>query len=256
MTSIFILSHGEGPPILFVHGNPDSADLWIPLIERLPGFRCVAPDLPGFGRSELPQNFKFSLPELAGFIEAAVQKAKILEPLHLVVHDFGGPFGLAWAVSHPQKVKSICVMNTTFFPDYRWHRWARVWRTPVLGEMSMAVIYWPLFLKTMKQGSPKLSEGHIRKTYESITPQMKRAVLKLYRATDPENFAGWEERLLELTARIPALVLWGDRDPYISRRFAERFGARKVVHFPEGGHWFQLEYPDEVAAEIKNFLER
>src|SRR5690242_18872814 len=97
--SIFILERGEGPPILFVHGNPDSADIWLPLIDRLPGYRCIAPDLPGFARSALPYNFHFSLSELADFIQRATDQAKVTEPVHLVVHDFGGPFGLAWAVS-------------------------------------------------------------------------------------------------------------------------------------------------------------
>ena len=253
-SSIFILTRGEGPPVLFVHGNPDSSDIWTPLIDRLPGYRCVALDLPGFGRTNVPDNFHFSLPELADFIERAVNQANITEPVHLVVHDFGGPFGFAWAVSHPEKVRSICVMNTTFFSDYRWHRWAKVWRTPILGEISMATMNWPLFMKTMRQSLKNVSDAHIRKTYDAITPQMKKTVLKLYRATDPENFKGWEDRLLALTARVPTLVLWGDRDPYISPRFAERFGATKVVHFAQTGHWLMLEHPDEVATEIKNFL--
>jgi pimeloyl-ACP methyl ester carboxylesterase len=251
--SIFLIDRGEGPPIFFIHGNPDSADVWLPLIDRLQGYRCIAPDLPGFGRSTLPKGFRFSLPELADFIKRAMNQANVTEPVHLVVHDFGGPFGFAWAVSHPEKVQSICVMNTTFFSDYRWHRWAKIWRTPLLGEISMATMNWPLFLKTMRQNLKNVSDEEIRKTYDKITPQMKKAVLKLYRATNPENFVGWEDRLLALTARVPTLVLWADHDPYISPRFAQRYRAKKVVHFLETGHWVMLEHPDKVAIELKAF---
>ena len=60
-------------------------------------------------------------------------------PIDLVVHDFGGLFGLAWAVRHPERVRRLAILNTMFFPDYRWHFWARVWRTPLLGELSLAV---------------------------------------------------------------------------------------------------------------------
>lgn len=57
-----------------------------------------------------------------------------------------------------------------------------------------------------------------------------------------------------LTARVPAVVLWGDRDPYISRRYAERFGARAVRHFGHLGHWTQLEAPHDVARELLAFF--
>ncbi len=82
---------------------------------------------------------------------------------------------------------------------------------------------------------------------------MKRWCLRLYRATDPKNFVGWEDRLMELTAKVPALVFLGDRDIYISRRYAERFGAQQVVHFPDCGHWVPVEAAEEVSNHLLKF---
>ncbi|HJZ12636.1 MAG TPA: alpha/beta hydrolase [Acidobacteriota bacterium] len=250
--AIHLIECGSGPSILFLHGNPDSGDLWIPVMDRLePEFRCFAPDLPGFGRSKAPPNFDCSLQQMAAFVEGLVDAARIPLPLHVVVHDFGGPFGMAWAVTHREQVKSLCVMNSTFFSDFHWHFWARIWRTPLLGELSLATMNWPLFRHEMQRGSRKLTEEQMRHTYKNVTPALKRMVLRLYRATDPANFRGWEGQLLELISQIPTLVLWGDRDPYISPRYAERFGAARVVHYPECGHWVPLEESDSVAAELR-----
>jgi pimeloyl-ACP methyl ester carboxylesterase len=254
---IYVVEEGAGPLLLFLHGNPDSSHLWLDLIARLKdSFRCVAPDLPGFGRSGVPEGFECSLDGLAGFVEQFVNEAGLPTPLDLVVHDFGGIFGLAWAVRHAARVRRIVVMNTVFHTDYRWHPWARVWRTPILGELSMALMNRPLFAREMSSGSPGLTRAQIDATYDRITPRMKRMVLRLYRASEPRNYAGWQDELLSMAKRVPICVLWGDRDPYIAPRFAERFGAREVHHFRERGHFLPLEAPYEVAAHMRDFLGR
>ncbi len=255
MTGIHILEEGSGSPVLFLHGNPDTSDLWKPIIGELrDAFRCIAPDLPGFGDSEAPDDFDCSLPSMVKFVDDVLQQEGVTGPCGLVVHDFGGPFGLAWAVKNPDRVSRICVINTNFFSDFRWHIWAKVWRTPLLGELSLATMTWPLFRNALKKGSRLLSEADMRHAYSRLTPGMKKMTLRLYRATDPENFRGWEDRLLEVTAKVPTLVLWGDQDPYISKRFAERYGAKKVVHFPDSGHWVPLEKRAEAAAILREFL--
>jgi pimeloyl-ACP methyl ester carboxylesterase len=69
-TSIHLEDEGSGPPALFLHGNPDSSILWRQVIKELkPRFRCLAPDLPGFGHSSIPQNFNYSLTEMAAFVD-------------------------------------------------------------------------------------------------------------------------------------------------------------------------------------------
>ena len=247
---------GEGPPVLLLHGNPDSGMMWEGIASRLgTRFRCVAPDLPGFGHSQVPFGYQPSLDGMAQFVEQFLLAADLERPLDVIAHDFGGPFTFAWAIKHPAAVRRIVAINTAFFSDYRWHFWARVWRTPVLGELSMAVMNRPMFERELRRASgQRLPAQHLERTWALMTPRMKKEVLRLYRATGAENFNDWENSFLALTAARPTLVIWGDKDPYISPRFAERFGARKVVHLPEAGHWALVEAPAECADAILRFL--
>lgn len=252
---VYYVDKGSGPPILFLHGVPDTADVWSDVITGLSkGYRCLAPDLPGFGRSIAPPGFDCSLANRARFINELVEALGIDVPLNLVVHDLGGPYGLAWAVKHPEKVNRIAIMNTLFQSDYRWHIWARIWRTPLLGELSMMVMNWPLFFWELRRGSRKLTREQIRHTYSFKSRMVKQMILRLYRATDPEVFVGWEDALLNLTARVPTLVLWGDHDPYIAKHFAGRFGSQMVQYFPDCGHWLPQEAPEEVSKRLEEFF--
>jgi len=178
----------------------------------------------------------------------------LTEPVNLVVHDFGGPFGLAWAVRHPERVRRLAVINSVFHADYRGHLWAWVWRTPLLGELSLALLTRRAFARALRRGSPGLPREHIDRAYALVSPRMKRTVLRLYRAVAPGDLAGWEDELRQLTGRVPTLVLWGDRGPYLPRGYAERFGAVEVRHFPERGHWLPAEAPAEVAEALRRFL--
>jgi len=254
-SSVYLVDQGSGPPILLLHGNPDSSDVWSGIITHLKEqYRCLAPDLPGFGRSATPPDFECSLDAMAAYIDDLVTAIGIDEPVILAVHDFGGPYGLAWAIKHRSKVMRIVIFNTLFFADYEWHFWARVWRRPIIGELSMKVMNRRLFEREMKKGAVNLSPNRIREAYALVTPQTKDMILRLYRATDPAKFNGWESQLLELTARVPTCVLWGDRDPYIQKKYAERFGAASVRHFPYLGHWPPAEAPTEISEILLPFL--
>jgi pimeloyl-ACP methyl ester carboxylesterase len=247
---------GSGPPVLMLHGNPDSGEMWGGIAVSLGrDYRCVAPDLPGFGQSEVPTGFKPTLAGMALFVAQFLESAEIKPPIDLIAHDFGGPFAFAWSVKHPDCVRRMVAINTLFFSDYKWHFWARVWRTPVLGELSMAVMTRPMFSRELRRGSGgRMSEEHIAQTWALMTPRMKKQVLMLYRASHPAGFEAWEKPFLSLTAAKPALVIWGDKDPYISKRYAERFNARKVVHLPQVGHWPPVEAGGECADIIRSFF--
>jgi pimeloyl-ACP methyl ester carboxylesterase len=252
---IHVIEWGAGPPVLLLHGNPDSGIMWQGIAERLaPHYRCVAPDLPGFGHSEVPANFERSLDGLAQFVEQFLNAAAIERPLDLVAHDFGGPFAFAWAVKHPDAVRRMVAINTLFFSDYRWHFWARIWRTPILGELSMLAMNRPMFAQELRRGSKGVSDAHIDSTWALMTPGMKKEVLRLYRATDAANFQPWESAFLKLVREKPTLVIWGDKDPYIAPRFAERFNAQKVLHLPQAGHWAAVEAPAQCADAILQFF--
>ena len=246
---------GSGPPVLLLHGNPDTHSVWAPVVDKLaPAHRCIAPDLPGFGRTPPPADFNFSLDSQGAFVHGLVE-ALGLDRVHLVVHDIGGPFGLSFAAAHPQRLYSLTIFNTTFSPEYRWHFWARVWRTRVLGEISTAIANRPLFVRELRRGSPAMPRDYADHAYDEFHRDAKRTVLRWYRAADPENYQGWDARLNEATANVPKQVLWGDRDPFIPARFADRFGVAPQ-RFADYGHWVMVEAPDAAAAAIADLVAR
>jgi pimeloyl-ACP methyl ester carboxylesterase len=254
---VYLVDQGSGIPTLFLHGSPESADLWSEIITRLsPHYRCLAPDLPGYGRSSAPTDFDCSLDNLAGYIDDLVGAVGITQPLNLVVHDLGGVYGLAWAVKHPQKVRRLVITNAPFSSEYHWHIFARIYRTPILGELSLRMISRWAFARVVRRGcgARKLTHDQINHTYDLITPSVKRMMLRLYRALDPEVFKGWEDELRGLAVRVPSLVLWGDRDPWIPIRFADLFGAQQVEHLVECGHWPPVEASQEVSTQLLRFL--
>jgi pimeloyl-ACP methyl ester carboxylesterase len=252
---ITLIDQGSGTPTLLLHGIFDSADTWAGVVKRLrEHYRLLVPDLPGFGRSGAPADYDASLPHLAQFIDNLLAAAGISEPINLVGYDIGATYGLAWAVTHPEKVRRLGILNGNFFSDYEWHPWAKLWRIPVLGELVMSAVTESAYARSMAQAGPGVSAEQARAAAKLVTPAAKRMALRHYRALDSANFRGWEDRLRELTARVPTLVVWGDRDPFIAPAFAERFGAREVHHYADYGHWLPLEAPDALSAHIDAFF--
>jgi pimeloyl-ACP methyl ester carboxylesterase len=253
--SVFVLEQGAGRPTLFLHGNPDSADMWMEVIAGLNGrYRSFAPDLPGYGRSAPRPDFKIALEDEAQWVDELINALAVAEPLNLVMHDFGAHFGLAWAIRHLDRVRRIVIFNTSFFSDYRWHPLARVLRTPLLGELGLAAFNEARYLQQLAQDAPDVPRAYVHRAMALYTPAAKAMTLRLYRGTNPRNFVGWEDELPALTARVPTLVMWGDQDPYAPRAWAERFGAREVQHFAENSHWVPLEAPQVVARRLSEFL--
>ncbi|MEM6454734.1 MAG: alpha/beta fold hydrolase [Acidobacteriota bacterium] len=260
------LDVGAGPTALCLHGNPDTGVLFAPLAARLgKQMRLVAPDLPGFGGSPWPVWFDRrgdggptfddrTLDAMAAWTDCAITQIAPDGPVHLILHDFGGPFGLAWAIRHPERVGRIALLNTFFSPTMRWHFWARVWRTPVLGELAVALATRGFFRLEMRRGSRHLERAHIDAVHARVTRQARRAVLRLYRATDPAIFAPWMADLQRLTADRPTCVLWGMHDPYLTPDLAEAFGATDVAFLRDCGHWSPVEKVDDVAIKLADFF--
>jgi len=252
---IYVADEGEGQPVLFLHGNPDSADMWSGVIERLEGkYRCIAIDLPGFGRSEAPASFDATLESESRFVDNLVVALGITAPLDIVGHDFGGHFALAWAITRMEKVGRVVVSNTSFFADYQWHRVGRLLRMPVVGEVAMAATNEAALVRNVRAAAPNLSVEQVKHTYSLYTPAAKKMALRLYRAANPEVFKAWEGGLSSLSKKVPMMVLWGDKDPFVASSYAERFGATEGHHFPEYSHWLPAEAPAEVAQRLDEFF--
>lgn len=251
---------GSGEPVLLIHGNPDSADMWDGVITNLKSdYRCIAPDLPGFGRSDIDLDVDFNLDWAGHWLKSFLQSIDIKEPVHLIVHDIGAFYGLPWAILNPEKVKTICISNTLFFSDYRWHFWGRVWRTPVLGESTDYFISKWLYKINMRSSSPKLSNEHLDRSYKLLrsNPKTQATILKVYRAMTPSVFKPWEDQYFALTKQKPVMVFWGDKDNYIPLKFgyAERFAyGQKVHHLPDAGHWAIVEEPEVFIKVWREFI--
>ncbi len=172
--------------------------------------------------------------------------------VRLCVHDWGC-VGLLWAMRDPSRVTRLVVMNAVpLLPGYRWHRTARMWRTPGLGEFSMGlgsakpVMKALLTEATPKRGSlPKAFRDEIAEHFDQGT---QRAILKLYRSSPPDKLAAAGEALG--TIKAPALVLWGEADPYIPTRFASGYAAAlgdaRLELVDGAGHWPWLDRPELV----------
>jgi pimeloyl-ACP methyl ester carboxylesterase len=243
--------------VVFVHGNPGSSADWEALLPAV-GMRAVAWDAPGFGQADKPDDFPQTVQGHAAFIGAALNALGI-ERAHLVLHDFGGPWGLEWAASEPGRVASVTLIDTGLLLDYRWHWLARIWRRRGAGEVFMATTTRPGFRMLLRQGNPRgLPADFVDRMYDDFDAATRRAVLRLYRSVpDPAGDAA----RLAMTLRgldVPALVLWGGHDPYLSPRLAERqrdvFPAARCVVLPDSGHWPYADDPGRVARELTAFL--
>jgi pimeloyl-ACP methyl ester carboxylesterase len=244
--------------VVFVHGNPGSAHDWIALMNRAKPFgRAVALDMPGFGQADKPEDFAYTAGGYAEHLDGVLRQLGI-QRAHLVLHDFGGPFGLTWAAYHPERVASLTLINTGVLPGYRWHYLARIWRTPGLGELFQATATRSAFHLLLKHGNPRgLPAPFVDRMFDNYDRGTRRAVLKLYRATD----LGEEARILAAMLRpldVPVLVVWGRHDPYLPVKWAERqrdiFPRARVVVLDESGHWPFADDPEGVASAVIPFL--
>ncbi|HEV2975530.1 MAG TPA: alpha/beta hydrolase [Solirubrobacteraceae bacterium] len=245
--------------VVFVHGNPGSHSDWTELVDAVGELgRAVAFDMPGFGKAKAPAGFGFDVPAYAEFIETARGELGI-ERAHLVLHDFGGPFGLFWGIQHADRWASLVLLNVGVMPGYQWHSMAKRWRTPVLGELTQAWIPRAAWRRIMQGNGPRrLPEQFVEKMYDDYDRETRRTVLKLYRATpDPgktaEELGGAMRELHK-----PTLVVWGAKDPFIGVEFAERqrefFDVDDVVVLPNSGHWAFQDDPDAVREAVVGFL--
>lgn len=251
-------AEGADEAVVLVHGNPGSSEDFAALMADVAYVgRAIAPDMPGFGKSDRPADFAYTVEGYAATLGALLDALGV-KRAHLVLHDFGGPWGLCWAASHPERVASLVLFNMGALPGYRWHKYARVWRTPIVGELLQLFTNRTLFRLLLNAENPRpFPRAFLDRMYDDADWAMRMAVLKLYRATDSldASTTHFAEKLRD--RRLPALVLWGDEDPYLPVRFSEAqhnyFDA--VVHrIPRAGHWPMVDEPGLVAELVVPFL--
>ncbi len=240
-----------GTPSLYLHGVPTSSDDWVPFLERTGG---VAPDLIGFGRSGKGGHLDYTIDGLARFVESFVDRLR-LGRVQLIVHDWGAGGGLAFAQRHPELLERLVLIDALpLLEGFRWQGPARIWRRPGVGELAMGSTPQWLFKRVMRRGGD-WSDTQLAAVWAQFDQGTQRAILRLHRhASEPQLVAAGHE-LERLTA--PALVIWGERDPWLRAEFGRAYAGRlpnagfELV--AEAGHWPWLEQPDLVD-QIAEFL--
>jgi pimeloyl-ACP methyl ester carboxylesterase len=241
--------------IVYLHGVPESGDMWRPFVERTGG---DAPDMPGFGRTEKPASGDYSFRALGRWFS---DYTKDLESYSLVVHDWGA-VGLFAAMERPEAIERLVIIDAVpFLPGYRWHPIARMWRRRGVGELFMGLsTKWGMRLLAERQSETQVPESVLNESIDGIWKYFdhgtQRAILRLYRSAD--------EPLLEEAGRdlgaieAPTLVVWGAKDPYLETRFAHAYadalgGPAEVEIVEDAGHWPWYEQP-RVIDRVSAFL--
>lgn len=258
-TSVLIggTATAPGEAVVFVHGNPDSGSDWMPLMSRVARFATVvAPDLPGFGSADARRDADYSIYSYGRFLGGVIDELG-LRRVHLVAHDFGGPFAAVWAADHPQQVASVTFVNTGVLLDYRWHRMARLWQTPVLGELSMRLLTRSSVAAVLARENPGLDAEWVDVIAGHLLPaKTRRAVLRLYRSVRSGDMDQLSARLRQRDH--DALVIFGDADAYIpvqqAHLQAHTFPRAEIRVLPGVGHWCWLERTDLVSEAFVPFL--
>lgn len=241
---------------LFIHGVPDSPAIWRPLLAALDlGDAPVAvPALPGF-TGPLPAGFPATKEAYADW---AVGQAEALfvehGPIDIVGHDWGALIAQRVAMLRPDLIRSWAVSNAVIDPDYRGHRLARIWNTPILGELFMALSKPEKLAEGLAaQGMP--ADIAADEAAQWANKDKRRAILKLYRSAKGLSFEhDWARDI----GRLPAngMLVWGEGDPYVELSVAQRFSSNTgtpLTVIEGAGHWAIAERPHEVAAALSAF---
>lgn len=241
--------------VVFVHGNPETAAIWGPLISELgrPNLTTLSP--PGFG-APVPEEFAATAGAYFDWLVAELEA--LAEPVDLVGHDWGGGHAIRVAIERPDLIHSWAMdIAGCLAPDYVWHDMAQVWQTPGTGEEAIAaMIGMPEQERAELLQSLGIREPVARQLAEAADETMGRCILTLYRSAEQPAMARLGERLTMAASR-PGLVIIPTEDGYTggeqrARWAAERAGAA-VAALHGLGHWWMLEDPQSGARALEHF---
>lgn len=258
------IDEGEGEPIVFIHGTPAWSFVYRRLIKEFSATkRCLAPDHLGFGLSDKPAGADYRPQAHARRLEELLLSLK-LEKITLVVHDFGGPIGLSFALKYPEKIARIVVCNSWLWSLQKEGAFKQA--NKMLNSWLGRFLYLRLNISPrllFKEGiaQRKQFSKALHKHYTAVfpTPASRQPLyqlgLGLLGASD--WYAQLEEQLPRLRDK-PVLFLWGLKDRYFQQHFLERWEQalprHKTVTFAEAGHFIQEDVPEQLAAVLQKFL--
>ncbi|MBR0571770.1 alpha/beta fold hydrolase [Microvirga sp. STS03] len=258
------IDEGEGPVIVMVHGTPAWSFIYRNLIKLLrPKYRCVAMDMIGFGLSDKPEDFSYK-PRAHADNFARLMEHLQLKDITLVVHDFGAPVGLAYALNNPQNIRNIVMLNTWTWSLSKHNTFSKASKYLVgpLGKflhsklnLSTGALVNELFGDA--QNLPK----SIQEQYVNALGTPEQQVRSLACARELVGVSKWYEELWQKRKNIrdiPTLILWGERDKLVKiealQKWKRFFHECYVIHFEDSGHFLQEENADELAGYVSNFI--
>jgi haloalkane dehalogenase len=260
---IHYIDAGQGPVLLFVHGNPVWSFEYRFVVKALePLFRCIAVDLAGFGLSKATSGFSH-LPGAHASVLAQVIERLDLFDYSIVVQDWGGPIGLSAALVAPERLSGVVISNTWAWPvngNPGFEKFSSLMGGPI-GHLGSK--YFNAFVNVLLPVSHKhrkLSRGE-KVHYRKALPAGHREptwILPKQIIASSEFLAALEARLPELST-LRALIVWGDKDDAFQEpelvRWQEILPNAATVLLKGVGHFAPSEAPDEFAAAVREWGE-
>ena len=252
------IDEGHGPPIVFFHGNPTWSFLYRNVITRLRGqFRCIAMDYLGFGLSEHPDDFGYTVEEQAAAVGELIDHLG-LNDFITMGQDWGGPISMAVATARPDRVRGVVLGNTWFWPADGWR----------LKLFSIVMGTWPLqylvlhrnlFVEFVRLATTEKLAETVMQHYRGVqpTPAARRGIAEF-----PKQIRAARPLLERLAHDVPgqlgskpALFVWGMEDPAFPlastlSRLQDTFPDNVVVRLPQANHFIQEDAPDAIAEAI------
>lgn len=253
----------DAPAVIFVHGNPTWSFLWRKVIAALPEFRCVAPDLLGFGLSaRLRSAVDHTIVNHAETL-VALTKGLVPGPFIVVGQDWGGPLAVQLARALPDRVRGLVLGNTSVFVPQRprgssFHAFARL---PLMSDLVFRGLGFPQNAMWAVQGDRRSIRGRVAKAYRwpLRRPADRVGPLALARMVPngpehPSMLALREGGAWLSEFEGPTGLVWGSQDPILGRalRRHERELPRAELTVTDAGHFLQEEVPEAIAAAIKS----
>jgi len=264
---------GAGPAFVLLHGFPDNLHIYDALIPHLvaAGRRVVAFDFLGYGASDKPAGASYGFRQQLGDLKAIVE-ALHLEKIVPVGHDAGGPAAINFAIDHPDRVASLCILNTFYnaAPTLRLPELIELFATPGLKALTKAILESPEQLAWVLRFQQKkfleaLPEEY-KASFESVLAPIINNNFNFGRAAGSgpafaqmtaqvfEEATRNSQRIPEMEALdIPVKLIWGNADLALNAGVAEdlqtHFKHASLAVLP-AGHWLQVDMPEAVAREM------
>ena len=256
------VDEGDGQPVVFFHGEPTWSFLWRKVIPpvRDAGFRCIAPDLPGFGRSDKPTDLGWYSYDRHTAAAGALVEELDVRGATFVVHDWGGPVGLRLAVERPERCARLVILDTGLFTGRQ--RMTEAWQAFRAFVERTEDLPVSMLVRNACHTEPG---DAVAAAYDAPfpAPEYKAGAraFPLMLPTDPGmDGAGAGRRVLEALREDtrPTLMLWAEHDPVLpletGRRFAEAIGRPAPETIPAASHFLQEDAGPDIGARIAAWL--